>query len=150
MQVWFYKERRLQFVWRAHHSVVSAVAFSSDEQWLATGSWDGVLKMWNAANGTLLWTSPAVDAIMGLTFSPDGRALASGGTDGQIRLWDVASGALLQTLNGHAGPVFRVAWSPNGKILASAGHDARVRLWETAGDDAVLLKPTPRKTLGRA
>lgn len=147
LQMWFYKERRLQLVWRAHHSVVSAVAFSSDEQWLATGSWDGVIKMWDIANGTLLWTSPAVDAIMGLAFSPDGCALASAGTDGQVRLWDLTSGALLQTLDEHTGPVFRVAWNPNGKLLVSAGHDARVRLWEMAGDDAVLLKPIPRKTL---
>ena len=147
LQLWLYKERRLQFVWRAHHSVVSAIGFSSDEQWLATGSWDGVIKIWDTANGTLRWTSPAVDAIMGLAFSPAGRVLVSGGTDGQVRLWDLTSGALLQTLDEHTGPVFRVAWNPNGKLLVSAGHDARVQLWETAGDDAVLLKPTPRKTL---
>jgi WD40 repeat protein/transcriptional regulator with XRE-family HTH domain len=146
-QIWYYKERRLQFVWRAHYSVVSAVAFSFDEQYLATGSWDGVIKVWDSASGALRWTSPAVDAVMGLAFSPDGRALASAGTDGQVRLWDVTSGALLQTLDEHLGPAFRVAWSPDGKILASAGHDARVRLWETASDNTVLLKPTPRKTL---
>lgn len=147
IQLWFYKERRLQLVWRAHYSVVSAVTFSSDEQWLATGSWDGVIKVWVSNDGALRWTSPAVDAIMGLAFSPDGRVLVSAGTDGQIRIWDVTDGALLQTLNEHTGPVFRVAWHPSGKILASAGHDARIRLWETAGDDAALLKPTPLKIL---
>ena len=147
VQIWLYTKRRLQLTWRAHHSVVTALAFSPDEQYLATGSWDGVIKMWNAASGALLWTSPAVDAIMGLAFSPDGRTLTSGGTDGQIRIWDVASDALLQTLNDHTGPVFCVTWSPNGEFLASAGHDARIRLWETAEADAVLLKPTPRKTL---
>jgi WD40 repeat protein len=147
VQIWLYTKRRLQLTWRAHHSVVTALAFSPDEQCLATGSWDGVIKMWIAANGTLLWTSPAVDAIIGVAFSPDGRALASGGTDGQIRMWDVASGALLQTLNEHTGPVFCVTWSPNGEILASAGHDARIRLWETAGADSPGLKPTPDQTL---
>jgi WD40 repeat protein/transcriptional regulator with XRE-family HTH domain len=148
MQIWFYKERRLQFVWRAHHSAVSAVAFSPDEQYLASGSWDGVIKLWNSANGALLWTSPGVDVIMSLAFSLDGRSLVSGGTDGRIRVWDVSTGALLQTLNEHASPIFCVAWNLNGKILASAGHDARVRLWETQGADAALLKPTPRKILG--
>lgn len=146
-QLWYYKERHLEFVWRAHHSVVSVVAFSPDEQSLATAGWDGVIKLWDTANGALRWTSPVVDAIMGLAFSPDGRTLVSGGTDGQIRIWDPASGALLQTLNRHVGPVFRVAWSPNGKILVSAGHDAHVRLWETVRADTGLLKPTPRKTL---
>lgn len=147
MQIWFYKERHLQYVWRAHHSAVSAVAFSPDEQYLASGSWDGVIKLWNSANSALLWQSPPVNVIMALAFSPDGRALVSGGTDGQIRIWDVSTGALLQTLDEHTGPVFCVAWSPNGKILAGAGHDARVRLWKTTREDTVLLKPTPRKTL---
>jgi WD40 repeat protein/transcriptional regulator with XRE-family HTH domain len=146
-QIWLYTRRRLQFAWRAHHSVVTAMAFSPDEQCLATGSWDGVIKLWNAANGTLLWTSPAVDVIMGLAFSPDGRTIASGGTDGQIRLWDVVSGALLQTLNEHTGPVFCVTWSPNGEFLASAGHDARIRLWTIVEADSTGLKPTPVQIL---
>lgn len=146
-QIWLYTKRRLQFTWRAHHSVVTAIAFSPDEQRLATGSWDGVIKLWNAADGALLWTSPAVDAIMGLAFSTDGRVLASGGTDGQIRLWDVASGALLQNLSEHTGPVFCVTWSPIEKSLVSAGHDARIRLWEMAEDDLPGLKPAPVQTL---
>lgn len=147
VQLWSYAKRRLQLTWRAHHSTVAAIAFSPDEQCLATGSWDGVIKLWHAANGALLWTSPAVDAIMGVAFSPNGRALASGGTDGQIRMWDVASGALLQTLNEHTGPVFCVVWSPDGEFLVSAGHDARIRLWETERDDSPGLKPTPVQTL---
>src|SRR4029453_12684894 len=111
VQLWLYTKRRLELTWRAHHSVVTAVAFSPDEQWLATGSWDGVIKIWDLSNGALLWTSPSLDAIMTLAFSPDGRALASGGTDSKVRIWNKTDGALLQTLNEHAGPVFCVAWS---------------------------------------
>jgi WD40 repeat protein/DNA-binding XRE family transcriptional regulator len=146
-QIWLYSKRQFQFTWRAHYSVVTALAFSPDEQRLATGSWDGVIKLWNTADGTLLWTSPAVDAIMGLAFSLDGRTIASGGTDGQVRIWDAASGALLQTLNDHTGPVFCVTWSPDGKFLASAGHDAHIRLWKKAGADSPEIKPTPVQTL---
>lgn len=147
VQLWRYTQQRLQRTWRAHHSVVTAVAFSPDEQCLATASWDGVIKLWSTADGGLLWTSPPVDAIMKLAFSPDGRALASGGTDGQIRLWDVASGALLQTLNEHTGAVFCVAWSTDGELLASAGHDGQIRLWETAGAESPDLQPAPVRTL---
>ncbi len=144
--MWLYSQRRLQLTWRAHHSVVAAIEFSPDEQYLATASWDGVIKMWRTADCTLLWTSPAVDAIIGLAFSPDGRALASGGTDGQIRLWDVASGELLQTLSDHTSAVFCVAWSPDGEFLVSAGHDAQIRLW-AAGADLPGIRPTPVQTL---
>ncbi len=145
--MWLYSKRRIQLTWRAHHSVVAAIGFSPNEQYLATAGWDGVIKMWRTADCALLWTSPAVDAIIGLEFSPDGRALASGGTDGQIRLWDVASGALLQTLSDHTSAVFCVAFSPDGEFLVTAGHDGQIRLWEMAGVESPGIESTPVQTL---
>ncbi len=147
VRVWLRREQRLHLAWKGHHSVVSALAFSPDEQRIATGSWDGVIKVWDVANGALRWTSPPVDAILRVAFSPDGRALASAGTDGHVRIWEGTSGALLQTLADHVGLVGHVDWSPNGKLLASAGYDAHIRLWETTGDNAAPLKPTPVKRL---
>jgi WD40 repeat protein/transcriptional regulator with XRE-family HTH domain len=146
VQLWLYSQRRLLRTWRAHHSTVAAVAFSPDEQRLATSSWDGVVKLWDAASGALLWTSLPVDAIMAVAFSPDGRALASSGTERQVRLWDAASGALLQTLDEHTGPVFCVVWSPDGGFLVTAGHDGRIRLW-AAEADAPRLTSAPARTL---
>jgi WD40 repeat protein len=98
-------------------------------------------------NGTLVWTSPSVNAVLALAFSMDARVLVSAESDGQIRMWDAASGRLLQTLEEHAGLIFSVVWSPDGKILARDGYDPHIRLWELAEDDSGEFKFKPIKTL---
>ena len=131
-RVWSEKGKLLHLVWQAHTDTVRALAFSPDGCTLATGSWDGSIKLWNLKSGTLLWTSWCTDNIECLTFAPDGRTLASGGDDATVQLWDAHSGAHRQTLSGQSGPIFALAWSPDGSLLASGGVDEAIRLWELA------------------
>jgi WD40 repeat protein len=147
VRVWLHREQRLRFAWKAHHTVVSSLAISADEQRLATGCWDGIIQVRDLTNGTLVWTSPAVDAVLALAFSMDARVLVSAESNGQIRMWDAASGRLLQTLEEHAGLIFSVVWSPDGKILVRDGYDPHIRLWELAEDDSGQFKLKLIKTL---
>ena len=65
----------------------TALAFSPDERALASGSWDGTIKVWDLENGALRWMGQHSSSIQRLAFTPDGRTLASGGDDAAIRLW---------------------------------------------------------------
>ncbi len=129
-RVWREEGKLLHLAWQAHTDTVRALAFSPDGHTLATGSWDGSIKLWDIESGALLWTSWFTDNIECLTFAPDGRTLASGGDDATVQLWDAHTGARRQTLSGPTGPVFALAWSPDGRLLASGGVDRVIRLWE--------------------
>src|SRR6266700_3387686 len=130
VRVWRESGKLLHLAWQAHTSTVATLAFSPDEGMLATGSWDGAIKLWDLESGTLLWTSWQTDFIHCVAFSPDGRTLASSGDGATVRLWDAYNGTHLQTLTGNSGPVQALAWSPDGSLLASGGFDMQIRLWK--------------------
>jgi WD40 repeat protein len=126
---------------RGHMRAVMAVAWSPDDQWLATGSKDKTAKIWSANTGaerlTLAGHNAAIHAV---TFAPDGKVLATGSADGKVRLWSVSSGECLRALTNHADAVLSLACSPDGKLLATGGADRTARLWDTrTGQELHLL-----------
>ncbi len=84
-----------------HRNEVRAVAYAPDGVLLATGGYDGTLRLWNAATGQLVESiqvfkpktglgAPANQGILALAFSPDGRMLVAPVSDGRVHVWTVA------------------------------------------------------------
>ncbi len=113
-----------------HMESASTVAFSPDNQLLASNGKDNTILLWDPRTGEHRKTLTGhQDKVNSVTFGPDGKTLASGGGDESIRLWDVATGELRLTFAGHADGVSDVMYSPDGKILASHGGDDMIHLW---------------------
>jgi serine/threonine protein kinase len=116
-----------------HSNVVWSVAYSPDGRYLASGSWDKTIKIWEVATGKQLRTLTGhSDWVNLVVYSPDGRYLASGGDDKTIKIWEVATGKQLRTLTGHSNMVWSVAYSPDGRYLASGDGDNTIKIWEVA------------------
>ncbi len=118
---------------------VSCVAFSLDDQLLATSDTSGEVQIWEIASGKQLqafkadtaWTwAVAFAPSAGYANSPSGYLLATAGDDYAVKLWNVKTGKCLQLLKGHTSTVNAIAVHPTRQVLASCGQDATIRLWQ--------------------
>ncbi len=126
-------------VLNAGADVVHSVAWSPDGARLASGHGDGSVRVWNAADGSLLRTLEGhTDVVNSVAWSPDGARLASGGDDGAAFVWDMTGGDEPKTVKLPQG-VSSVAWSPDGRFLAVGSLDGTLHVWEPASQDEPRL-----------
>jgi serine/threonine protein kinase len=116
-----------------HSDRVRSVVYSPDGRYLASGSLDKTIKIWEVATGTELRTLTGYSiGVLSVVYSPDGHYLASGSNDNTIKIWEVATGKQLRTPTGHSEVVRSVVYSPDGRYLASGSQDKTIKIWEVA------------------
>ena len=69
-------------------------------------------------------------AVWDICFNPDGTQMIVAVTN-RVLVYDAVDADLLQSLRGHKGTVFTVAYSSNGKFFASGGADNTIIIWNS-------------------
>ena len=130
-------------VLRGHEDQVIGLAFSNDGRQLASGSWDGQIRVWDLTRprATARLITGHADAVHMVRFLAAGKMLVSAGTDKTARLWELPSGRQLQVMRGHTAAIWALDVDPEGKLLATSSADKTVRLWRLpAGKPAGVLR----------
>jgi WD40 repeat protein len=113
---------------------VTSVAYSPDGSYVLSAGNDGIVKLWNAANGSFVRSFEAPWAINAIAFSRDGTRVVAASIFDKLRLWNAATGEVIQYFGGRAVAVRSVALSKDGAHILTAGDDQFLRLWDaTAG-----------------
>jgi len=145
---------RVAAVLRGHENTILCLDFSDDGLWLASGSIDTEVLVWDLsgladAETTLEIAEPEqLDAheepVYALDFAPDGLRLVTGGDDDRLILWQrespEAGFEILATGTEHTDDVSAVAFSPGGSLILSGGMDHVLNLWD--GETGEFMETT--------
>ena len=119
--------------WKGHNRSVSVIDWSPDGRFIASGSYDQTVRLWDAASGNEIMSLPGISgAVTTLAFSRDSRLLAAGAYDNILHVWEIPSGRGIPFPRSQKKYVTCIAFSPDGKQLATGTIDKMVVLWDLA------------------
>jgi hypothetical protein len=108
---------------------VTTLEWSSDGKLLATGSYDGVARVWSLSGSLVHTLRGHKGPIFSLKWNKTGNFLLSGSYDKTTIVWDVSTpnGLIKQQFNDHQAPALDVDWKDDA-TFASCSTDKTVHI----------------------
>jgi len=123
---------------RGHMGPVTAVAFSPDDRWVASGSADRSIRIWDLGTGLEHRRFAGHQGeVKSIAFSKEGDRLISASEDGSLRLWSLQTGQELRSFTD-ALPVNEkprltaCTFSSDGLHVACSSEKGTVRVWDVS------------------
>ncbi len=136
-----------------HTGRVTSLGFPADGSFLASGSFDGTVRLWDidSRKQTAVFAGH-LGGIEAIAVSPDGKTVVSGDTwKSTLILWDTETGEQIKRHTTYTDNLIRrlqisldkhrtvtypnaveaLAFSPDGKIFASGHRDSILRVWDS-------------------
>ena len=115
-----------------HSNSVESVTFSPDNQWLASGSEDNKVKIWNTSDWSCIKTLSHSSYVYSVAFSLNNQWLASCSYyDKSIKIWNISDWSCIKTIT-HSYGFLCLAFSPNNQWLVSSSYDKNIQIWNTS------------------
>jgi eukaryotic-like serine/threonine-protein kinase len=130
-------------IYSGHTDIVHAVAWSSDAKFIASGSYDQTVQVWDSTKGARASEFNGLNRIISsVSWSPVASRLAASGLDSdEVQILDPGTGISTGLpYHLHSNFVYAVAWSPDGTRIATAGGGgtgSSVQVWDVTKNSIV-------------
>lgn len=124
---------------QAHELIINNIVVSSNNESIATCSWDDTIKIWDPntlkENQKILAHKLGVNDVL---FLQNSETIISCGKDEKIKIWDIKSRAQLGQFDGHKHWVEAIAFNRSKNILASGSCDNTIKIWDIDKQNCLL------------
>lgn len=132
-----------------HTGVVLALAFSHDNQTLASVGSDRTVRLWNCATGrqvVALHDDRIGEAGGTVAFSLDGMLVAHAGWDSTITMWQAATGDTVRVIDGRTLEGGQIHHFDNPVFSPDGRHIACTEDWDGKHVFSLTTHPAARKS----
>lgn len=137
--VWSLTDFSMLYEFPVLDNTLRVLEISKDEKIIAIGAKDGLIRLYNADDYSLLkvlkgHTLP----ITSIQFDPSGAYMISGSRDAQLKIWRVLDFEHQKNIPAHLFSIYSIIFHPTLPYFASCSQDKSIKLWSSK--DFRLLK----------
>lgn len=133
------KINRQNLLSQGHSNRVVQAVFSPTGEYIASGSADHTIILWDSRTGQNLRQIKVKERITALAFDSQGAQLVSGTAEGNVDVWDLQTGENVFRKSLYGVSVYSVSFDPCKKdVIAIGSYNETILLWNIQMDQKVL------------
>ncbi|KAJ5203549.1 hypothetical protein N7449_005628 [Penicillium cf. viridicatum] len=132
INIWNMESRCLRHQLLGHEDTIMWAAVSPDNLKVASISWDGTARIWDASSGVCLHVLGFGGQLWCGAFSPDAKylAISQGNPKTYVHVYETGTGHPVSRFEGFRRAAHYLAWSPDGTIIACGADRGELCIWD--------------------